>query len=447
MKTYRVWADIDFDALTHNLTTIRREAGRGVRIMLVVKADAYGHGAVPIAHHAVRCGVAALGVGTSAEALELRQSGLRVPILVLGTIVDDEAPACLHHGVHLGLHSSDRLTVLEELGRRTRLTAHVHLNVDTGMGGLGVPPARALELLRAVDAASHVQLAGIMTHIASPEGALAPESTTQIDTFREVLAQARQEGLARGWIHASNSAGIFTGLGSEFDTVRPGISAYGILPSRLARGRLRPVMSLRSQVVFLKDVPEGASVGYASTWRAPRPTRIATIPAGYNDGVAWRLSNRGHVLVRGRRAPIVGRVSMDYVTIDVGAIRDVQVGETVTLIGTDGGETVTVEELAERAGTIPYEITCSVGRRVTRLPHGGEELPIPSQPAPAPSSAAPSSAERTALEDGSLPSTGSAAAQADLRAHPVPRGAPPARTLPDSPGQGPYPRGTRTRLA
>jgi alanine racemase len=399
VNTYRVWADIDFDALTHNLTTIRRTAGSGVRIMLVVKADAYGHGAVPVAHHAVRCGVAALGVSTSAEALELRQSGLRVPILVLGTLVDDEVPACLHHRVHLGLHSADRLRMLRELAERTGITARVHLNVDTGMGGLGVLPARALELLRDVHASPNVSLEGIMTHIASPEGALVPESAEQISAFRAVLEAARAEDLVRGWIHASNSASIFTGLEPGFDTVRPGISAYGILPRRLADGRLRPVMSLRSQVVFLKDLPQGASVGYASTWRAPQTTRIATIPAGYNDGVAWRLSNRAHVLVRGKRAPIVGRVSMDYVTVDVGGIPGVSVGDRVTLIGSDGDEEITVEELADQAGTIPYEITCSVGRRVTRVPRGGEDLLIPSQEAPLASSLPPHTQTRNPLRD------------------------------------------------
>ncbi len=380
VNAYRVWAEIDLDALTHNLAVIRRRAGPGVRVMLVVKADAYGHGAVAIANHAVRCGVAALGVGTAAEALELRQSGLRVPILVLGTIVDDETADALRHEVQLALHSADRCAMVQDLARRMNVRGRVHLNVDTGMGRLGVLPSRALDLMRAIRAASHLELAGVMTHVSAPEGALAASTFTQSRLFEEVLRQARAEGLLRGWIHMANSAAIFTNLRPRYDTVRPGISAYGILPVDLpGAGDLRPLMSLKSQVVFLKDLPAGASVGYASTWRAERPTRIATLPVGYNDGVSWRLGNRADVLVRGQRAPVIGRISMDYTTIDVGHVANVTVGDRVTLIGSDGGESITVEEVAAHAGTISYEVTCSIGKRVRRTYLGGAELEIPAQ--------------------------------------------------------------------
>jgi len=375
----RVWAEIDLDALTENLAAIRRRAGAGVRIMLVVKADAYGHGAVAVAHHAVRCGIAALGVGTSAEALELRQAGLTVPILVLGTIVDDEAAAVLRHGIEIGIHSSDRVEMLAELARRSELRARVHLNVDTGMGRLGVLPDNALRLLRLIAAAPGLELCGLMTHVSSPEGALAPETREQMERFERVLAAARRANLARGWVHAANSAAVFTDLEPRYDTVRPGISAYGILPGCLPGAEeLRPIMTLKSQVVFLKDVPAGASVGYGSTWTAPAPTRIATLPVGYADGVPWRLSNCGDALVRARRAPIVGRVSMDYLTLDVGHIPGVAVGDTVTLFGGAGG--TPVEEVARRAGTIPYEVTCAVGRRVRRVYLGGTQLTLPARP-------------------------------------------------------------------
>jgi alanine racemase len=181
----------------------------------------------------------------------------------------------------------------------------------------------------------------------------------------------------------ANSAALFTSLRPLYDTVRPGISAYGILNADLpGSGELKPVLSLRTQIVFLKDVPAGTPIGYSSTWRAERPTRIATLPVGYHDGVPWRLSNCGEVLVRGRRAPIVGRVTMDYITIDVGHIPGAAVGDTATLIGSDGHETITVEEVAQKAGTIAYEVTCSVGRRVQRLYLGGENLELASQRAP-----------------------------------------------------------------
>lgn len=382
---YRAWADIDLDALAHNLAVIRRKAGAGTRIMLVVKADAYGHGAVAIANHAVRCGIAALGVSTSAEALELRQAGVRLPILVLGTIIDDEAADAIRGDVHIALHSSDRRAMLQELARSLGRRAKVHLKIDTGMRRLGVLPSRALDLLREIRSSSHLELAGVMTHVSASEGAHASSTAEQARLFESVLREARAQNLLAGWIHVANSACIFTDLRPRYDTVRPGISAYGVLPSDLpGAGDLRPILSMRTQIVFLKDVPAEAAVGYGSTWSATRATRIATLPVGYNDGVPWRLSNRGCVLVRGQRAPIVGRVSMDYIMVDVGHIPGVHVGDVATLIGTDGSETISVEEIAQHAGTISYEITCSVGKRVQRRYVGGEALIVPAQAAPVP---------------------------------------------------------------
>lgn len=380
MNPYRVWADIDLDALTHNLAVIRRKAGAGVRIMLVVKADAYGHGAVAIAHHAMRCGVGALGVGSSAEALELRHSGIGLPILVLGTIIDDEAVDCLRNGVHIALHSSDRRAMLGGLAQSLGVRAKIHLNVDTGMGRLGVLPHRALDLLREVRESKSLELAGVMTHISAAEGAHAASTHDQQRLFEGVLREARAERLLAGWIHMANSAAVFTDLRPRYDTVRPGISAYGVMPADMpGSDELKPVMSLLSQIVFLKDIPQGYAVGYSSTWKAERPTRIATVPVGYNDGVSWRLGNRGEVIVRGVRAPIVGRVSMDYTTIDVGHIKDVRVGDVVTLIGSDGHESISAEELARKADTIAYEITCHVGKRVRRTYRGGQNVLVPAQ--------------------------------------------------------------------
>ncbi len=374
MDAYRVKAEIDLDALQHNLQVIRQRAGPGVRVMLVVKADAYGHGARAIAHHALRCGIDGLGVGTSAEALELRHDGIRAPILVLGTIIDDEARDCLRHNVQIALHSTDRRAMIQDLARSLGLRARVHVNIDTGMGRLGVLPGRALDLLREVRGSSHLDLTGVMSHVSASEGAFAESTREQARAFECVLRQAREERLLRGSIHMANSASLFTGLKPLYDTVRPGISAYGILQSDLpGSGELQPVLALRTQIVFLKDVPAGTPIGYSSTWRTPRATRIATLPVGYHDGVPWRLSNCGEVIVRGVRAPMVGRISMDYITIDVGHIPGARVGDRATLIGSDESETITVEEVAHKAGTIPYEITCSVGRRVQRLYLGGED--------------------------------------------------------------------------
>jgi alanine racemase len=375
VDAYRAWAEIDLDALTHNLGEIRARLKPGVRVMLVVKADAYGHGAVAIAHHALRCGVHAFGVGTSAEALELRKAGVRARILVLGTIVDEEASAALRHGIEIGLHSLDRARLLDELCERLGERAKVHVKIDTGLGRLGVLPSKALELLERIASSRNLELGGVMTHMAAGGGMEDDFTHEQLRVFEDVLAKARERGLLRGWIHAANSACLFTAIDPQYDCVRPGISAYGVLPGALpGADALRPVMSLHSQVIFLKDVPAGAPIGYSGTWTASEATRIATLPVGYNDGLAWRLGNKGEVLVRGRRARIVGRVSMDYTSIDVGHIPGVSVGDRVTIVGAQGNERITLEELAEHVGTIPYELSCSVGKRVERVYKGGEEL-------------------------------------------------------------------------
>ena len=376
MNANRVWADVDLDAMTHNLGVVRRRVGAHARLILVTKADAYGHGAVGIGRHAVKHGVEALGVGTSAEALELRAAGIETPILVLGTIVEGEARDVVEHGIDVGLHSMDRCKSLQELAQRSNRRARVHLNVDTGMGRLGVLPERALDLLEAIHRASHLELAGVMTHVSSPNGLLDESTRLQLARFDRVLEAARRRGWARGWAHAANSACIFTcetATGPWYDAVRPGISTYGMLPRHLpGADELRPVLSLSSRIVFLKDLPNGAPVGYDSTWIARRPSRIATLPLGYDDGMPWRMGNRGHVLVRGQRAPIVGYVSMDYTTVDVTDIPGAAVDDVVTIIGRDGDQTISLEDAADTCGTISYELVCALGKRVPRILRGGE---------------------------------------------------------------------------
>jgi alanine racemase len=254
------------------------------------------------------------------------------------------------------------------------------------MGRLGVPPARALRLLEDIAQTPYLQLAGVMTHLAATDGAQDPKGLLQSAMFDRFLDAARSVTADLGWVHLANSAGIFTGLGSRYDTVRPGLAAYGVLPDSIKTEMpLRPVMGLRSQIVFLKDLPAGTPVGYASTWHAPMATRIATLPIGYADGLPWRAADGGEVLIRGQRAPIVGRISMDYTTVDVGHIRDLKVGDKVTLIGQDGEQSITLSDLAQRAGTIPYEISCSIGRRVSQIFVGGEQIRVPGRPAPLPS--------------------------------------------------------------
>jgi alanine racemase len=371
MYYHRAWADIDLDALTHNLETIRSHISPEVRIMAVVKADAYGHDALAVARHLQdRDGVWGFGVGDSHEALELREGKITSPILILGAIVEDEIGRVLENDISVCVHSQSRAERLNREALRQGRRLKVHLMVDTGMGRLGVTPETAAEVAERIAAAQGLELAGVATHYSSTGNPNDPFTLMQHERFVAVKERLARAGISPGFFHASNSAAVFSSLAEHFNIIRPGISLYGISygGSVPADVDLRPVLSFKTQVVFMKDMPAGAPVGYNRTHITSRPTRIATIPIGYNDGYSFRLSGKGQVLIRGRRAPVVGAVSMDYTMVDIGHIPGVEVGDLVTLIGRDGDESVRVEELAEFVGTIPYEITCSIGKRVRRIP-------------------------------------------------------------------------------
>lgn len=366
---HRVWAEVDLAALRHNLDVVSRHLSPETRVLAVVKADAYGHGAVPVARALM--GADALwgfGVGDSQEALELRAAGVDSPILILGTIIPEEVPQVVSHDVRATIHSMDRIESLERESERQGRRTRVHLMVDTGMGRLGALPPRALELARRLASSRWLELEGLASHV-SASRPNHPFTIVQHQRLETMLEECRAEGITPPLVHLSNTASILGRQGTSLPLVRPGISLYGVAGPELRplSAELRPVMSLRTQVVYLKDVPAGTPIGYNGTHVTSRATRIATLPIGYNDGLAYRLSNRGRVIVRGHLAPIVGAVSMDYTMIDVGNVPGARTGDTVTLIGRDGDEQITVGELAALVGTIPYEIACSVGKRVRRL--------------------------------------------------------------------------------
>jgi alanine racemase len=364
MRGYRVWAEIDLAALRHNIAAIRRVLDPATRMMAVVKADAYGHGALPVAWTAHEAGCEMLGVGDSGEALQLREAGIPGPILILGAIVEEEIARVAQYDLSVTVHSSDLLPLLDQEARRRGKPLRVHLKVDTGMARLGASPGRALDIAREILEHRNLQLDGLSTHLAS---AANPETTReQLDLFRSVVEELAQDGIHPPLLHAANSVGLFTCPEAHFDMVRPGIALYGIDPGPFAKLGipLRPVLSLKTQIVFLKGLPAGVSLGYDGRYRSERNTRIATCPVGYNDGFPYLLSNRAEVLVRGHRVPVVGTVTMDYIMADVGGVPEASLGDEVTLIG----EGLRVEELARRTGTIPYEVTCRLGRRVRRVP-------------------------------------------------------------------------------
>lgn len=365
----RVWAEIDLDAISANLAILRDRIGARGSIMLVVKADAYGHGAIEIARHVVaRREVSAFGVGDSEEALELRRAGIDAPILILGAIVDGEMDAVVAHDVAVCVHTPDRLRKLESEARRQNRKCRVHIKVDTGMGRLGPGPEQALALAQQVSQSDWLVLEGIATHFSSSSRPEDGFSKLQLRRFVEFRDRLRTLGVEPPVCHVANSGGVLHEDGSPFDMVRVGAAAYGIYPRKDgAAGKLKPSLSLHTQVIYLKDVPAGTPISYNRMHVTTTKTRVATVPIGYNDGLPYALSGRGRVLVRGKVAPIIGAITMDYCMIDVGHVPGVRPGDRVTLIGRDGEHEITVPKLAEEVGTVPYAITCGLSRRVKRL--------------------------------------------------------------------------------
>ena len=366
----RVWAEIDVTALTHNYMQIKNRLPKGTAVLAVLKADAYGHGAIIVARKLEQLGIEMIGVGDSSEALELRNAGIRAPLLVLGAVVPREMEATVRHGIATCIHSQERATLLAEVARALGTKALVHLKVDTGMGRLGVTPAIARDLAVSIARNPHLILDGLCTHYGSAASPVPFHTAEQLSVFVRLVEEIRAEGVRPRAIHASNSAAVFSTLREHFDMVRTGLALFGVDPGNLPVGDspLRPVMSLRSQIVFLKDQPMGSPVGYNRTHVTRRRSRTAILPAGYSDGIPYALGNRAYVLVRGERAPILGAVSMDYTTIDVTDIPGVSTGDQVTFIGECGKRRIRVEDLARTIGTIPYEIPTRLGRRVARVP-------------------------------------------------------------------------------
>ncbi len=366
MLQARTWAEVDLGALEHNLELVRTASGEGVNVMLVVKADAYGHGAVPVSWHLLQHGANALGVGDSTEALELRESGITAPIVILGAVVEGEMEAVARGGIDVTVHSGDRVRALRRVLGRSGPKVGVHIKVDTGMGRLGCHPERVPGIAREVRRSRCLTLRGISTHLASAEPDGGKLADLQLRRFRRVLRTLEGEGLLPPWRHVHASSGVMSSLPAAFNYVRPGLAVYGLDPHGRRGSDLLPALRWRTQIVFLKDHRKGTRIGYGATWRAGRKTRVATLPVGYNDGYRYAFSNRADVLVRGRRCPVIGRVSMDYTTVDVTDVPDASVGDAVTLLGTDGDACIGAEELATLADTISYEILCGIGRRVKR---------------------------------------------------------------------------------
>lgn len=365
------WAEIDLDALAHNFHVIRNQVGSDVKILAAVKADAYGHGAVECSHRLQKEGADWFGVALPEEGIELRKNGITKSILCLGGFWEGQQTACLQHKLTPVVYRLDMIESLNRAAGDAGVVAGVHVKIDTGMGRLGVRFDEVSEFCEALSRFKNVRVDGLMTHLASADDdAYQSFTRDQLKHFQQAVAVFRERGFTPDHIHAANSAGLFSLSESWGNMVRPGGTLYGftrdVLPASVTAPQLKPVMSLYSRIMLLKKVRAGEKLGYGCTFETIHDSVIATAPIGYDDGFRRAFSNRGRVIVRGKYAPVVGRVSMDLTLLDVTEVQGVSLDDQVTLLGSDGDLWISAEEIAKLAGTISYEITCGISSRVPR---------------------------------------------------------------------------------
>lgn len=369
-KNYRpTMAHVDLSALAFNFNQIRRLVGPSVKLMVVVKGNAYGHGMARVSKALAELGVDYLGVATLDEALILRKKRIAKPILVLGSMLPSEVEAALKNNITFTLAGYELLKAASEKAKNLRLKAKVHIKIDTGMGRLGLwHEDEAIAFIDKAASSEFIDIEGIYTHFSSAARDKLYTSY-QADAFNKIIGQALNMGLKIPFRHAANSIATVNFKKSHLNLVRPGLIIYGMYPKRGFKRlvNLRPALSLKTKITYLKKVPPGRSISYGRTYVTQAHTKIATLPIGYADGYGRILSNKAEVLVRGERAPVVGKVTMDQTMINVGHIKNVKVGDEVVLIGKQGGNEITTERLARLAGTIPYEIVCSITDRVPRI--------------------------------------------------------------------------------
>jgi len=365
-------AEIDLETLEFNYRQIQKRIPKGAKILGVVKADAYGHGALPISLKLEKLGVEYLGVAFSDEGVELRKGGVRTPILIMGGIYPEDVDRVFRFDLTPVVFQKESLQLLSKEAERRRKKVRVHLKVDTGMGRLGVPMNLWSIFLKELKRFPKIEIEGILSHFSMTDEDGGSFSHYQWREFQKALAMAKEIGISYKYLHMANSATLTAFPAYSGNLVRPGIMLYGSYPSPAFQNliKLKSIMNLKTRILFLKKVPPGRKISYGGTFITERESLIATLPIGYADGYNRQLSNQGEVLIRGRRAPVVGKVCMDYIMVDVTDIPNVNTRDEVILMGRQGKEQITADEIAEKINSISYEVLCLIGKRVPRIYKG-----------------------------------------------------------------------------
>ncbi|OGC06300.1 alanine racemase [candidate division WOR-1 bacterium RIFOXYD2_FULL_36_8] len=361
MNTY---AEIDLEAIKHNINEVKKIIPDKTRFMAVVKANAYGHGVVAVSRAAMEAGVFYLAVANLREALELREAGTRLPILILTESPTSVVDEIVHYRLTQTVYSFSEAKALSDESVKRDRKSNIHIKIDTGMGRVGVAPSEAVALYNKISSLPNLIVEGLFTHFAKAEEHGDNYTKEQFDKFKNIIIRFNNIPIK----HAANSAATLFHPDTHLDMVRIGLMMYGLYPSGGTHRfiTLRPALSFKTRIVYLKRVPEGTMLSYGGTYVTSKETAIATIPVGYADGYSRSLSNRSHVLIRGKRCPVVGSISMDMTLVDVGDM-NVEIGEDVVLIGAQGLESITADEIARLDRTISYEIICGIGKRVPRI--------------------------------------------------------------------------------
>lgn len=366
MKQYRpVWAEINLGALQRNYSRLAGQTKS--ELMPIVKADAYGHGVIPIVGALRDCGAKRFGVALLEEALEIKQIFPELTLMVLGVTPPEASDRLVRDDIIPGISSLANAEALSAAAAKQRRTARLHIKIDTGMGRIGFRPGDVRDILR-IAALPNLFIEGIYMHFAAADDADLSFSRIQLERFNEICRTLAEQGLKIPIRHAANSAALIRLPESHYELVRPGVILYGLPPSPVVgyAADVEPVLSWKTKISHIKEIEAGETVSYGRTFTASAPTRVATIPLGYADGLRRTLSNSGEVLLRGKRVPIIGRICMDQTMLDITAISDAAVGDLVTLIGRDGEESIDAAEMGDKIGTINYEVTCGISKRVPR---------------------------------------------------------------------------------